>query len=331
MGWQPEEENKPTGDKAGTFSSKHLMFDGGLYNEVIWEGRLNKILPDTHVLKAEEELDLENMTLPNGLPFSGRPDQAICDAVTGTPEHILEHKGVHSIWTARSVLFQKKPKFNHIIQLATYMWMLERKHNQVMTGEIIYSSYVNYVTNDMVSRLMPRHGDPGSSYITYHYYKVRATNRSPRGWTKDKCTEEEYLEAKGKRVTVTGKDNKTTTMPGAITEPNYVKPFVISYDVRICHDGLIEWKPKESVEWFRMNVGTQDIESLYMMADKMDGRKRLPPIPVNLDATMQPEKWDACTYCPLKDLCQRKHKTVGEWKKDIKETFDVKEFPGEVK
>jgi hypothetical protein len=49
----------------------------GLANEHVWDLRLKATLPDTHILLSEEELGLK-LTLPNGLPFSGRPDHAYC-------------------------------------------------------------------------------------------------------------------------------------------------------------------------------------------------------------------------------------------------------------
>lgn len=329
MGWQPEEESQIAGTSAGTFSPKHLMFDGGYSNEDVWEKRLRKVMPETHVLKSEEELDLMDVTLPSGLPFSGRPDQAICRKSDGFPEHVLEHKGVHSIWTARDVLFQRKPKFAHIIQLSTYMWLLQRKHGaesgERVGGEIIYSSYVNYVTNSMVERLLPRFGERDSSFVSYKFYRVRLTNRSKKGWTKDKIEEAEFLARQGETISVGGK-----RIPAVMADANYVKPFVTAFDVRVCHDGLIEWKPKDEEEWRRLGVGTRNIEELYLMAHGMDGRTKLPPVPVNLDANLQKQPWGACDYCPLKNICGNKtHKNVAEWKSDIKKEFNVDKFPGE--
>jgi hypothetical protein len=62
-------------------------------------------------------------------------------------------------------MFEKKPKFQNILQTAIYSHLLERRQNTASTetgrvsGELIYSSYVNYVTNPMVERILPRYGD----------------------------------------------------------------------------------------------------------------------------------------------------------------------------
>ena len=331
--WQPDENTDvKIGDS--TISAKHLMFDGGLANEHVWDLRLKAALPDTHILLSEEELGLK-LTLPNGLPFSGRPDHVYCrKGVDGAPpvvEHVLEHKGVHSIWTARNVMFEKKPKFQNILQTAIYSHLLERRQNTASTetgrvsGELIYSSYVNYVTNPMVERILPRYGDKDSEWMAYHFYRVRLTKRSPKGWTKDKITEQEYLNERGSFIKVEGK-----SLPTVMADANYIKPFVIAYDVRVCHDGAIEWKVGTSTQWIPLGVHVDNMFSLYKMADDMrQPEAYLPPIPVNLTAYGKEENYDACTYCALKDLCKRKHANVGEWKKDVKNEFALDKFPNE--
>lgn len=169
---------------------KKIMFELGFASEDITTEILEKSLLPHEILLREEEIpikwQIDSVLDPDtGLPvqISGRPDIVICTghedesgtvlldtSITGdkflsaTPKLGLELKSVHSMWTARDVLFNQQPKMNNLIQSAHYMWKLNVPY------KLIYKSYsaLGQSMNDWAAKLFPKQGEPLSQYVEYN-------------------------------------------------------------------------------------------------------------------------------------------------------------------
>lgn len=164
---------------------KQMMFELGYASEDITLNILNKSLLPNEIILREEEIPI-NWTTTNGVAVSGRPDIVLCTDIpstddirnnyTGWFEHkqavstkikavlALELKSVHSVWTARDVLFNQQPKMNNLIQAAHYMWKLNVPY------KLIYKSYsaLGQSMSDWAQKLFPKQGEPLSQYIDYN-------------------------------------------------------------------------------------------------------------------------------------------------------------------
>lgn len=164
---------------------KLIMFELGYANEDRIVEILNSSLGPDEILLREEEIPIE-WTTSNGTKVSGRPDIVICKVETTTdpteqyttppsgsinstiekriPVLGLELKSVHSVWTARDVLFQRKPKTANLLQAAHYMWKLGVPY------KLIYRSYsqLGQGGSDWLARMLPKPGEPLSEYIDYN-------------------------------------------------------------------------------------------------------------------------------------------------------------------
>jgi len=97
-----------------------LMFDGGYANEDYFVKALETV-PGLNI-KREEEAPIKWET-ENGTPVTGRPDIVLCDDADNMVLG-FELKQIVSIWTARTVALQNKPKNDHLVQAAHYSWQL---------------------------------------------------------------------------------------------------------------------------------------------------------------------------------------------------------------
>lgn len=114
-----------------------LMFELGLSNEDIWFKRLlDAGVPQERILR--EEAIPTKWETTTGVFVTGRPDIVLMDE-QGKPEKVFELKSVSSLWTAKSVLLEGKPKDAHLIQAAHYFWQLGAN-----SAELLYTSRVNY-------------------------------------------------------------------------------------------------------------------------------------------------------------------------------------------
>jgi hypothetical protein len=141
---------------------KLIMFELGFASEDITLEILKRSLQPGEILLQEEEIPIEWSTR-NGTKVTGRPDIVLCDA-SSTPILGLELKSVHSMWTARDVLFGGQPKMNNIAQAAHYMWKLNVPYKLIYKG---YSA-LGQSMNDWASKMFPRKGEPLSEYIDYN-------------------------------------------------------------------------------------------------------------------------------------------------------------------
>lgn len=145
---------------------KLIMFDLGFASEDIVVDKLTRALEGTgKTILCEEDIPIEWRT-SNDTKVTGRPD-AVIMGVDGKPELGIELKSVHSIWTARDVLFGGKPKLPNIIQAAHYMWKLNVPYKLVYTG---YSQLGQGMvgTDSWVSRMFPKQGAAMSEYVDYN-------------------------------------------------------------------------------------------------------------------------------------------------------------------
>lgn len=168
--------------------SRELMFEGGRANEDIWFDVLSKSSWAGPILR-EEEVPVKWMT-DTGVPVTGRPDIVLCDIEAGivvpsgskvvyknsvllvdnrevmpqprvVPKIGLELKQVSSLWTARDVLFEGMPKFDHLCQAGHYSWQLG------IPFEIWYTSRSDFAVMGWAQKLFPKQGQPGSEHCEY--------------------------------------------------------------------------------------------------------------------------------------------------------------------
>ena len=139
-------------------TNKQIMFDLGIVNEEVWYNKLSKVWPGT--ILREEEVSTK-WTTSSGINVTGRPDIVLCSA-DSTPLLGLELKAVCSLWTARDVLFEGKPKWDHLVQAAHYSMELD------IPFRLCYTSYVNYAVPAWAARHFPVEGGHGSELIEYN-------------------------------------------------------------------------------------------------------------------------------------------------------------------
>jgi len=256
------------------------------------------------------------------------------------PEHVLEHKGVFSIWTARNVRFLDKPKLNNIIQCARYMWELgnlnQKAGHQVRpTGELLYTNYSLHVVNSMAARCLPNYGEKGYTYMNWFFYTCHQSKRAKKGWGQKDCDESTYLQMRDESFTVGQGEDVGRRQPMAIAIANNVKPFIAGFDIewKAVGEALpsIHWKPSESDKWTDTSITIVDMDHLYEQAEDMkDPASQLPARPINLTASMVEDRNSACHYCSLKNMCaQPDVKTVKDFEEKTKEFFSLDKFPSE--
>lgn len=123
-----------------------IMFQVGIANEDLIAFDLAHTAVPGEVVRREAEVPISWKTA-NGTPVTGRPDIVlgkellVADEKAGAekqflPELLLELKSIASVWTTRSVLIDREPKLNHLIQAAHYMWKLGS-----VPGRLIYKQY----------------------------------------------------------------------------------------------------------------------------------------------------------------------------------------------
>lgn len=173
---------------------KHIMFELGYANEDVIAAQLETVLEEGEFLLREEQIPVEWSTT-NGTKVTGRPDIVVCrkkdwivtqadidsGLVSKEDQHLrvgsvvpgalhdpvcgLELKSVHSLYTARDVLFEGTPKLEHIVQAAHYMWKIG------CPWKIMYKSYSQlgqgFSHRDRRSSFLPKWGEPGSEYIDW--------------------------------------------------------------------------------------------------------------------------------------------------------------------
>lgn len=114
-----------------------LMFEHGFSNEDSWIATLKNSGIPADRIKCEEEIP-QTWTTSTGVTVTGRPDMVTL-AEDGSVEKLYELKAVCSLWTAKSVLLESKPKDNHLAQAAHYFWQ-----TGALQAELLYTSRVDW-------------------------------------------------------------------------------------------------------------------------------------------------------------------------------------------
>ena len=124
-----------------------IMFEAGLANEDIWDKVLRSGDLNGYSILREEEVPTK-WTTTSGINVTGRPDLVLADKESGEHKLGLEFKMAASLWTARDVLIQRKPKLPHLIQAAHYAQQLS------IPFKLVYTSYVDFPVMGWAQKLM---------------------------------------------------------------------------------------------------------------------------------------------------------------------------------
>lgn len=297
------EVETPTEDKL-------IMFELGYANEDVIFDQLVQVLPEGQILLREEEIPIEWSTT-NGTRVTGRPDGVICEVgyvviqegielkvtnkpwdilpYTGTPPSTevrhkplmgIELKSVHSLWTARDVLFGQKPKMDHLVQACHYMWKLGTNY------KLVYKSYSQLgqgmAGNEWIIKQFPAPGEPGSEYVEYSYKTSRKTGQQ-------------------------------------VATIKHIKQFEIVYDLRLDENGRLEFCPEGSNDYYKTVVTVGDIERYYEYVSQMATSKDLGPRPSTIQLDGSKANYSNCNYCPLQAVCDSSEALGYEkWLEEVK-------------
>lgn len=264
---------------------RKLMFQAGISNEDIWYETLKRTYP--YKILRETEVPTSWMT-DNDISVTGRPDIVLLDA-DDKPKVGIELKLVSSLWTARDVLFEGRPKFDHLIQAAHYSWQLK------IPFELWYTNRVDFATNDMANRCLPDYGtdkfDRLKQHLDIRYYKkVMSKTGNMYGKPVD---EQEFLA--GRKGYKEGQ---------YYASPIKIYPFRIGYILDWNKDtGRLMYTNIETMETEDTIITKQSIYGYYNFVSKMASTKDLGPRPVTLKGDGSSANYSQCSYCPLNKLC----------------------------
>lgn len=282
-------------------SSRDLMFDAGRRNEDHWADVLAKSW-DGKILR-ESDIPIKWFT-ENGTEVTGRPDLVLCDH-EGKPVRGLELKLVSSMWTARDVKFQKKPKLAHLMQSAHYSWKLG------VPFELWYTARADYaVTGDWIKNLFPAPGAEGSEACQYAYYKFGKHNPKTGKPVKSRINEDEYMRAKA---------NDPSSVTSEILK---ILPFIQGYIITIkdkqvfYRDAMVPNAPEHETI-----ININMIKNYYERITEMEKMNVVQKEPLLLDATGEKLNYTAQQYCSLGDLCCGKcsGQKLDKWVEQVKE------------
>lgn len=137
--------------------SRELMFAGGRSNEDHWIEVLKASGTTLDILK-EEEIPVSWMI--GDIKVTGRPDIVLLEK--GKPVVGIELKQASSLWTARDVGIQMKPKMMHLLQAAHYSWQLN------VPFELWYTSRTDFAVMGWAQKNFPKPGEFGSDRCEYN-------------------------------------------------------------------------------------------------------------------------------------------------------------------
>lgn len=262
------EIDPPTADKL-------IMFDLGYANEDIIYKRLASTLGPDEILLREEEIPIEWFT-GNGTKVSGRPDIVICERVvldaemTDTvPRLGLELKSVHSLWVAREVLFNRKPKLDNLVQAAHYMWKLGVPY------KLLYQNYSQLgqgmAGNEWIVKQFPRPGEPGSEYVEYSLQKKDPSKYSIKHIRQFEVIYDIRFDSSGR------------------------------LQFKLEHES--------DSKWTSTVITRDSIENYFEYVSQMEASKQLGPRPLTLAYNGDALSYSSCNYCPLQETCKSKEKS----------------------
>lgn len=331
------ELDPPTEDKL-------IMFDLGFASEDIVYEKLVSALDGTgHVILREEEIPVEWMT-SNGTKVTGRPDIVICKAYASAPKGEwqgvvpinkngltvaaavpvlgLELKSVHSVWVAREVLFNRKPKLSNLTQAAHYMWKLgEQVGMKYLPYKLVYTGY-SQLGQGMAGDKdgwkvdgFPHPGEPGSEYIEYSYYEW--------SWKDVQNKKTGHFERKKSYKQLDHTAYLNLRESSRAHSIKHIKQFEIVYDLKFDEAGRLCYKLEHESEadWTRTIVTIEGIESFYEFVAGMADKKELGPRPAQVDTIGNKAGYKDCDYCPLKSTCDsHEKKGYKSWLDAVKDT-----------
>lgn len=286
-------------------TDKQIMFSLGISNEDIWAELLD--YAGANYLR-EEELALAWDI--DGVKATGRPDIVLLDD-KDKPALGLELKMVASVWSARNVLLQMKPKSGHLIQAGNYAYRMG------VPFELWYTSYVNLAGPDFATRIVPKRGEPGSEWIEYSLGEMRVSNRSKTG------------KPTFKKIHVYNQD---WNLPNSDLEKKYgitasqfkhIKPFRIGYCLmwKYCpemeterlywiHEGHDKSIPDN---WAASPITKRGIDQYYQLIVDSARTKTLPPRPKAVDAYGDKETFDVDSYSTLQHISDACNDNFDNW------------------
>jgi len=296
---------------------KHLMFDLGLANEDVIAAKLEKVLPKGHILLREEQIPT-NWKTANGTTVSGRPDIVICKVDLPESNDIshlsyeeqlklvkptlgLELKSVHSMWTAKDVLFGGKPKLSNVAQAAHYMWQLNVPYKLIYTAYSQLGQGMAGQGSGWIVKMFPKPGEKNSEFVEYSFFRKEKNPKTGKD-RNVKVSREEY-----------------DALPWAVREYSikHIRQFQMVYDLRI-EQGTVQFKAEDSSEWKDTVIRIEDIERFYSQASQIVQTNQLGPRPSTIDLDGSSGGFSICDYCPLKATCD-KHETSGynKWLQEV--------------
>lgn len=294
---------------------KELMFEAGRRNEDTWSTLLNAI----EVAHLQEE-ECPAHRVVDGIELSGRPDIVL----VGHDGHIargLELKNVSSLWTAKDVVFESKPKTAHLIQAGHYGWALD------IPFELWYTSAMNWHLPDWVSSKydIPAHNKPGSEKFNYGFYRT------------DHVETGEYYKT-GARAGQ-AKTKKFTTAVHIASEHQHLsavqlrkqfgidtirikstQPFQVGFDV--AWDGnYLGYTKHDEDDWKDTIITKSGIDDFYSsVITSINEKKQLPrPLDINFDESEQGFK--TCDYCSFKLQCDKYESNFTQWLGECKQSI----------
>ncbi len=293
-------------DKQG-MADRELMFSAGRMNEDGWFEALSRTW-DGPILREEEVSTYWETT--NGTKVTGRPDLVLVDKNTEQPVVGIELKLVSSLWTARDVLFEGKPKFPHLVQAAHYSWQLG------VPFELWYTSRADFATNYIANRVLPKYKSKNwyriSKYLDFRYYR-KVISRNGNAYGKQ-IPKDEFLkaEAAGEYGYKEGQ---------VYVSPLKILPFATGYVLNWDTDtGMLTYtSTEEGAETMSTMISRDRIQEYYERISKISDSEWLGPRPLTLKGDGEKANYSICGYCPLKDTCDKYEKEgYKTWLSEVK-------------
>ena len=289
---------------------KKIMFGLGLANEDIWANLLEKA--NVNFLR-EEELGLEwNI---EGVKATGRPDIVICDD-SNKPALGLELKMVASVWSARGVLSEFKPKISHMIQAGNYSYRMG------IPFELWYTSYVNLAGPDFATRIMPKRGEEMSEWIEYTLGEMKVSSRSKTG----KPTLHK-IHVYAQDIDLSNEELKDKYGVTA-SQFKHIRPFRVGYQLEWRGNDLW-WKPVGmDAEMIKSPITKSGIDSYYKQILKHSKEKTLPEETIAADIFGTKQKFRLEDYSTI-DKASQEATDFEDWKRRILELDKWTDLTGE--
>lgn len=276
--------------------SRELMFEAGRTNEDAWLRVLKAGAPIGVTFKCEEEIPVD-YELEGVGRITGRPD--IVALENGVPQKGIELKLASSLWTARDVGFELKPKLVHLLQAGHYAKKLD------IPFELWYASRVDWPVMGFAVGLFPKFSPDLDDRVDYGYYKKLPPAFNPRTGRTE-----------AKTVAVTPEEYARTPEAERTREIKKLYPFTQGYELKWNERGQLEWRVLPPVglptskavamvgAWHLSPVTWDGIESFYQAAAdpaKLLTTKR----PIILKADGAPGSYSPCDYCALRTTCEK--------------------------